>query len=85
MSEPPQQDLQVVLDNDKRGLLTVEEGRVDVLQLSQDGRRELPLAAASGRTRRITSPIAWQYHDHGELHLVDRMTLSMAQKVESTH
>ena len=34
------QDLPVVLDNEKRGLLTVEEGRLDVLQLSREGRRE---------------------------------------------
>ncbi|KAK4689535.1 sphingosine kinase, partial [Tremellales sp. Uapishka_1] len=32
------QDLPVTLHNDKRGLLTVEEGRLDVLQLSRDGR-----------------------------------------------
>ncbi|WWD04871.1 hypothetical protein V865_002942 [Kwoniella europaea PYCC6329] len=32
------QDLPVILHNDKRGLLTVEEGRLDVLQLSRDGR-----------------------------------------------
>ena len=41
MSSEAQQDLPVILHNDKRGLLTVEEGRLDVLQLSQDGRREL--------------------------------------------
>lgn len=34
------QDLPVVLDNEKRGLLTVEEGRLDVLQLSKEGHRE---------------------------------------------
>jgi sphingosine kinase len=34
------QDLPVILHNDKRGLLTVEEGRLDVLQLSREGRRE---------------------------------------------
>lgn len=33
------QDLPVVLHNEKRGLLTVEEGRLDVLQLSKEGRR----------------------------------------------
>ncbi|WVF69189.1 hypothetical protein IAT40_003964 [Kwoniella sp. CBS 6097] len=32
------QDLPVILHNDKRGLLTVEDGRLDVLQLSRDGR-----------------------------------------------
>ncbi|WVR06330.1 hypothetical protein IAU60_003361 [Kwoniella sp. DSM 27419] len=31
-------DLPVLLHNDKRGLLTVEDGRLDVLQLSKDGR-----------------------------------------------
>jgi sphingosine kinase len=34
------QDLPVILHNDKRGLLTIEDGRLDVLQLSNDGRRE---------------------------------------------
>lgn len=34
------QDLPVILHNDKRGLLTVEEGRLDVLQLSRQGRRK---------------------------------------------
>jgi len=34
------QDLPVILHNDKRGLLTVEEGRLDVLQLSREGRRK---------------------------------------------
>ncbi len=34
------QDLPVLLHNDRRGLLTIEEGRLDVLQLSRDGRRE---------------------------------------------
>jgi hypothetical protein len=34
------QDLPVILHNDKRGLLTVEEGRLDVLQLSKEGRRK---------------------------------------------
>jgi len=34
-------DLPVILHNDKRGLLTVEEGKLDVIQLSRDGRREL--------------------------------------------
>jgi hypothetical protein len=34
------QDLPVVLHNDKRGLLTIENGRFDVLQLSRDGRRK---------------------------------------------
>jgi hypothetical protein len=33
------QDLPVVLHNEQRGLLTVEEGRLDVLQLSKEGRR----------------------------------------------
>lgn len=42
MPDVPQQDLEVVLEHDKRGLLTVEEGRLDVLQLSKDGRREWP-------------------------------------------
>jgi sphingosine kinase len=37
------QDLPVVLHNDNRGLLTVEEGKLDVLQLSADGRRESPM------------------------------------------
>nr|XP_019045641.1 D-erythro-sphingosine kinase [Kwoniella bestiolae CBS 10118]OCF24571.1 D-erythro-sphingosine kinase [Kwoniella bestiolae CBS 10118] len=32
------QDLPVILHNDKRGLLTVEDDRLDVLQLSRDGR-----------------------------------------------
>ncbi|WWD18462.1 hypothetical protein CI109_102914 [Kwoniella shandongensis] len=32
------QDLPVILHNEKRGLLTVEDGRLDVLQLSRDGR-----------------------------------------------
>jgi hypothetical protein len=36
------QDLPVILHNDQRGLLTIEDGRLDVLQLSKDGRRELP-------------------------------------------
>ncbi|KAK8858569.1 hypothetical protein IAR55_002798 [Kwoniella newhampshirensis] len=31
-------DLPVILHNEKRGLLTVEDGRLDVLQLSSDGR-----------------------------------------------
>jgi len=35
------QDLPVILHNEKRGLLTVEEGRLDVLQLSKEGRRML--------------------------------------------
>ncbi len=33
------QDLPVTLHNDKRGLLTIEDGHLDVLQLSRDGRR----------------------------------------------
>lgn len=41
------QDLPVVLHNDKRGLLTVEEGRLDVLQLSKEGHRELPCLPVS--------------------------------------
>ncbi|WWC88576.1 uncharacterized protein L201_003488 [Kwoniella dendrophila CBS 6074] len=32
------QDLPVILHNDKRGLLTVEDDKLDVLQLSRDGR-----------------------------------------------
>ncbi|WWC70765.1 uncharacterized protein I206_104716 [Kwoniella pini CBS 10737] len=32
------QDLPVILHNDKRGLLTVEDDKLDVLQLSKDGR-----------------------------------------------
>lgn len=35
------QDLPVVLHNEKRGLLTVEEGKLDVLQLSKEGHRKL--------------------------------------------
>jgi sphingosine kinase len=34
------QDLPVILHNDKRGLLTLEDGKLDVLQLSRDGRRK---------------------------------------------
>lgn len=34
------QDLPVILHNDQRGLLTIEDGKFDVLQLSKDGRRE---------------------------------------------
>ena len=37
------QDLPVVLHNENRGLLTIEEGRLDVLQLSKDGRRTSPI------------------------------------------
>jgi sphingosine kinase len=33
------QDLPVIIHNDQRGLLTIEDGRLDVLQLSKDGRR----------------------------------------------
>lgn len=47
MTDGPQQDLPVVLHNDKRGLLTVEEGRLDVLQLSRDGRREFTFGERS--------------------------------------
>lgn len=35
------QDIPVILHNDNRGLLSVEDGQLDVLQLSADGRREL--------------------------------------------
>lgn len=35
-------DIPVRLHNDKRGLLSVEDGQLEVLQLSADGRRELP-------------------------------------------
>lgn len=38
--KPRHQDLPVILHNEKRGLLTIEDGRLDVLQLSSDGRRE---------------------------------------------
>ena len=37
---PTHQDLPVILHNDRRGLLTVENGSFEVLQLSQDGQRE---------------------------------------------
>ena len=43
------QDLPVVLHNDKRGLLTIEDGKLEVLQLSRDGNRE-----SVGRSRRQT-------------------------------
>lgn len=33
------QDLPVVLEHDKRGLLSIDDGRLDVLQLSSDGNR----------------------------------------------
>lgn len=38
----PHQDLPVILHNDQRGLITIEDGRFDVLQLSRDGRRMYP-------------------------------------------
>ena len=39
------QDLPVLLHNDNRGLLTIEDGTFEVLQLSSDGRRgSLPFA-----------------------------------------
>ena len=38
------QDLPVLLHNDKRGLLTLEDGNLDVLQLSRDGRRRSSLS-----------------------------------------
>lgn len=34
-------DIPVRLHNDKRGLLSVEDGQLEVLQLSADGSREL--------------------------------------------
>jgi len=36
-------DLPVILHNEKRGLLTFDNGTLDVLQLSKDGRREIYL------------------------------------------
>ena len=34
------QDIPVTLHNNQRGLLTIEEGRLEVLQLSPDARRQ---------------------------------------------
>lgn len=41
------QDLPVVLEHAKRGLLSIDEGRLDVLQLSSDGNRESLLRTSS--------------------------------------
>ncbi|KAI9632026.1 putative D-erythro-sphingosine kinase [Dioszegia hungarica] len=43
------QDLPVILHNDQRGLLTIEDGRLDVLQLSKDGRPPKRLLTSSVR------------------------------------
>ncbi|CAK9780726.1 unnamed protein product [Cutaneotrichosporon oleaginosum] len=42
------QDIPVIIHNGKRGLLTIEDGRLDVLQLSADGRLRLLLRAVLG-------------------------------------
>lgn len=41
------QDLPVVLEHAKRGLLSIDDGRLDVLQLSSDGNRESLLRTSS--------------------------------------
>ncbi|ORY28466.1 ATP-NAD kinase-like domain-containing protein [Naematelia encephala] len=46
---PTHQDLPVILHNDKRGLLTIEDGKLDVLQLSKDGRPPKRLLTCSLR------------------------------------
>lgn len=40
-------DLPVVLEHGKRGLLSIDDGRLDVLQLSSDGNREPPLPSCT--------------------------------------
>lgn len=50
------QDLPVTLHNEKRGLLTIEDDRLDVLQLSRDGRRGCPVFS-SVRTQ-LTSVVS---------------------------
>lgn len=57
------QDLPVVLEHGKRGLLSIDDGRLDVLQLSSDGNREHPRRAAclpsltSAPKRLMSSPL----------------------------
>lgn len=53
------QDLPVVLEHGKRGLLSIDDGRLDVLQLSSDGNRELPRRASltSAPKRLMSSPL----------------------------
>lgn len=41
-------DIPVIIHNGKRGLLTIENGFLDVLQLSSDGRRKFPLTMPQG-------------------------------------